>query len=436
MTTEDKFRAAVKVVRGLPKTGPFQPSNELKLKFYSYFKQATEGPCSQPRPSFWDVINKTKWDAWHALGEMPREEAMENYVGELKKIIETMSYSDSVAEFMDVLGPMYESVPLEKSNSLPHLNGDKDSENDQELSSSSASPVRNTPNLLKQIQGKKASCHDADASPENPLYEQGIDGPTNVNGLSESSGSDSEVDEFSDTYDQIQEDDDDELRVLAKKQVNGDSGVDIQSESIVMVDNDNQTWSVYSERATTKNTDLQKSGDSGEFQLQDVAGLEASKRNGQNEELIVKTRGGGDLTSGKRIPNPLQVNPSGQASSRRHTREAATGSRGCQHLHMSGASGSGGQDGAGRSRPREVASDTTEQLAFAILRLQQKLDEVINRLDTLETLLNQQEKHNKNTEMSTWWPFGKLPMHTVLIIALWPLLAQWLLVVIQKRRHK
>lgn len=41
--------------------GPFQPSHELLLKFYSYFKQATEGPCKAPKPSFWDVINKKKW---------------------------------------------------------------------------------------------------------------------------------------------------------------------------------------------------------------------------------------------------------------------------------------------------------------------------------------------------------------------------------------
>lgn len=31
---------------------------------------------------------------------MPRERAMELYVEELKKIIETMSYTDNVAEFM------------------------------------------------------------------------------------------------------------------------------------------------------------------------------------------------------------------------------------------------------------------------------------------------------------------------------------------------
>ena len=34
------------------------------------------------------------------MGNMPQEQAMINYVEELKKIIETMSYTDNVADFM------------------------------------------------------------------------------------------------------------------------------------------------------------------------------------------------------------------------------------------------------------------------------------------------------------------------------------------------
>lgn len=37
---------------------------------------------------------------------MPREHAMELYVNELKKIIETMSYTDNVAEFMGSVGEL------------------------------------------------------------------------------------------------------------------------------------------------------------------------------------------------------------------------------------------------------------------------------------------------------------------------------------------
>ena len=55
MDLERKFVAAVDVIQNLPSNGPFQPSNEMKLKFYAYYKQATVGPCSAKRPSFWDL---------------------------------------------------------------------------------------------------------------------------------------------------------------------------------------------------------------------------------------------------------------------------------------------------------------------------------------------------------------------------------------------
>jgi acyl-CoA-binding protein len=72
----------------------------MMLKFYANFKQATEGPCLGRRPAFWDVVGKAKYDAWKNLGELPREKAMERYVDELRKIVETMSYTENVANFM------------------------------------------------------------------------------------------------------------------------------------------------------------------------------------------------------------------------------------------------------------------------------------------------------------------------------------------------
>ena len=68
--------------------GPYQPSNEMMLQFYSYYKQATQGPCDLPKPSFWDVINKAKWNAWASLGQMTKEKAMQLYVVEIKKVKE------------------------------------------------------------------------------------------------------------------------------------------------------------------------------------------------------------------------------------------------------------------------------------------------------------------------------------------------------------
>lgn len=73
------------------------------LRFYSFFKQATDGPCKTRRPAFWDMVGKVKYDAWKRLGDMPREKAMEAYVDELRQIVETMSYTQSVAEFYNSL---------------------------------------------------------------------------------------------------------------------------------------------------------------------------------------------------------------------------------------------------------------------------------------------------------------------------------------------
>lgn len=41
--------------------GTFQPSHEMMLKFYSFYKQASVGPCNISKPAFWDVVGKAKW---------------------------------------------------------------------------------------------------------------------------------------------------------------------------------------------------------------------------------------------------------------------------------------------------------------------------------------------------------------------------------------
>ncbi|CAB3383737.1 Hypothetical predicted protein [Cloeon dipterum] len=93
--------------------GSYQPSYELQLRFYAFFKQATEGPCTEAQPAFWEVVRRKKWEAWKKLANMPKQQAMESYVEELKKIVETMSYNENVAEFLGSLGSFYEAVPQE-----------------------------------------------------------------------------------------------------------------------------------------------------------------------------------------------------------------------------------------------------------------------------------------------------------------------------------
>ena len=41
--------------------GSFQPSYEMMLTFYAFYKQATNGPCTSSRPRMWDVVGRAKW---------------------------------------------------------------------------------------------------------------------------------------------------------------------------------------------------------------------------------------------------------------------------------------------------------------------------------------------------------------------------------------
>lgn len=100
---EERFQAAVNVIKGLPKNGPYQPSMSMMLKFYGLFKQASEGNCSPKKPAFWDVVGRAKWDAWNSNRHLSKEQAMQRYVESLQEIIETMSFTENVQNFVGSL---------------------------------------------------------------------------------------------------------------------------------------------------------------------------------------------------------------------------------------------------------------------------------------------------------------------------------------------
>ncbi|XP_075702791.1 acyl-CoA-binding domain-containing protein 4 [Rhinoderma darwinii] len=110
-----QFNAAVSVIQSLPKNGAYRPSYEEMLRFYSYYKQATVGPCNISRPGFWDPIGKYKWDAWSKLGAMSEEDAMCAYISEMKmvaqKIIETFPLEDTSPDMFEPFRPLYDVIP-------------------------------------------------------------------------------------------------------------------------------------------------------------------------------------------------------------------------------------------------------------------------------------------------------------------------------------
>lgn len=73
---DEKFNLAVKTINSLH----INPSNEINLKIYAYFKQSCEGNISFERPSILNLKGRAKWDAWKKLENMDKEIAMANYI--------------------------------------------------------------------------------------------------------------------------------------------------------------------------------------------------------------------------------------------------------------------------------------------------------------------------------------------------------------------
>jgi len=62
------------------------PGNDLKLKLYANFKQATEGDVKGEKPGFTDFVNRAKYEAWAKLKGTAPEEAMKAYVKLVERV--------------------------------------------------------------------------------------------------------------------------------------------------------------------------------------------------------------------------------------------------------------------------------------------------------------------------------------------------------------
>lgn len=82
MATADDFQAAVARVNGLATA----PSNDVLLRLYGLFKQATAGDVSGSRPGMMDFKGRAKYDAWAGRKGMSRDDAMRAYIDEAGKL--------------------------------------------------------------------------------------------------------------------------------------------------------------------------------------------------------------------------------------------------------------------------------------------------------------------------------------------------------------
>jgi acyl-CoA-binding protein len=72
----DRFEQAAQDVQKLPE----RPANDVLLKLYALYKQATVGDVSGARPGVLDMAGRLKYDAWVKLKGTAADQARADYV--------------------------------------------------------------------------------------------------------------------------------------------------------------------------------------------------------------------------------------------------------------------------------------------------------------------------------------------------------------------
>uniref|UniRef100_A0A8C1DXZ4 Acyl-CoA-binding domain-containing protein 5 n=1 Tax=Cyprinus carpio carpio TaxID=630221 RepID=A0A8C1DXZ4_CYPCA len=482
---EQRFSAAVKVIQSLPSNGSFQPSNDMMLKFYSYYKQATQGPCNIPRPGFWDPIGKAKWDAWNSLGEMQKEEAMAAYVEDLKLILESMPVTNEVEELLQVIGPFYELVdekkkitqvsdlttgfgsmltsppksvtksiirtmemngsldsypikisetPQTKSIDMEDGEDDNEEEEEEKDEEEEAKEVKKASQLKKKASAGRPKGRVSNGSiGQHKVLANGTHGSKSDLNRQES---EEDAESFNHDRDVI------ELNGHIKEDVSSSHHVASDSDSEVYCDSIDQFGGEEgSELHVSHSLDVAEESHST---------LSSTEEIRSQEELLGREEGvqhGGEDGRSSRGGSQRQALPANRSDSSvvrrgRGSRSPAFGSRSAGPQQGSGGDGERwGTDGS-------TTQNLNEQIICALARLQDDMQSVLERLHTLEALTASQARSlalpsdylsppaNKTKKKPSWWPFDVSP-GTVAFAVIWPFVVQWLIrLYLQRRRRR
>ncbi|XP_047723627.1 acyl-CoA-binding domain-containing protein 5 isoform X2 [Prionailurus viverrinus] len=488
---ETRFEAAVKVIQSLPKNGSFQPTNEMMLKFYSFYKQATEGPCKLSRPGFWDPIGRYKWDAWSSLGDMTKEEAMIAYVEEMKKILETMPMTEKVEELLHVIGPFYEIVEDKKSSKSSDLTSvrlEKISKYLEDL----GNVLTSTPNA-KTVNGKAESSDSGAESEEEEAQEEvkGAEQSANDKKMMKKSADHKNLeiivtngyDKDTSTQD-IQNDIhasasltgknaeeikavDENLEQTGKtavcihQEINDDHVEDISGIQHLTSDSDSEVYCDSMEQFGQEESLDSFTSNSRPFRYylsgdpnqplespgfpEDVQG---SPGNGNIGDMhVVAVEGKGEVKHGgedgrSNSGAPHRERRGGENEEFSNVRRG----RGYRMQHLSegykGRQVGSGGDGERWGSDRGSRGSLNEQIALVLMRLQEDMQNVLQRLHKLETLTASQAKsstlqtsHQPPSQRPSWWPFEMSPGALTFAIV-WPFIAQWLVHLYYQRRRR
>ncbi|XP_078450013.1 acyl-CoA-binding domain-containing protein 5-like isoform X4 [Lampetra planeri] len=474
-----RFEAAVRAVKSLPNDGSYKPSHELMLKFYGFYKQATQGPCKIGRPGFWDPVGRYKWDAWNSLGEMSKVEAMIAYVDEMKKILESMPVTDKVEELLHLLGPFYEVVC-----DMPRPPGFPTSQAAEKLDRMAKSLEDDGKNPLLQVKWPESDQHEERESHalhaesgdainlnnqminleqyENSERNNGLDsGRESDLGSSppeSMTGSESELEHITQMEHgeegPEQSGEDEERRTPQESDFDqkytssGRTSVLAGGEARVQhltSDSDSEVFCDSVEQIMLEEAWESAGGTRGLLKHSDAL----DQHNCLSADLAITRpvgHGGEGLGPGQGKPGNDKTGPNEgerrgikpERGGRRATpREGARG-------HHSGGTGAAGGDGEDVGESRRHRTDVSEQIAATLVRLQQDMQSVLQRLSTLEALAATQarsvafspqhyEMHVPARSNHSGWPF-EMSAPALIFFMVWPFVAQWLVHVLRRRR--
>jgi acyl-CoA-binding protein len=77
-----RFEQAAKDAQTLPK----RPENDVLLKLYALYKQATAGDVSGARPGILDLQGRMKYDSWAKVKGSSKDQAMAEYVALVEQL--------------------------------------------------------------------------------------------------------------------------------------------------------------------------------------------------------------------------------------------------------------------------------------------------------------------------------------------------------------
>uniref|UniRef100_T1JHX8 Acyl-CoA-binding domain-containing protein 5 n=1 Tax=Strigamia maritima TaxID=126957 RepID=T1JHX8_STRMM len=318
------------------------------------------------------------------------------------EIVETMSYTENIEKFMDVLGPFYEFLDMD----------------------------------TKQLTNGDGILHNG--SGDAQLLEKGNIIRKSKEILSEkyTSDSDSENDEYADPI-EVQIDD---IKILKK---------------IVIDHNDNDSG--FADQVEFSRLHNLQNGNG--HQLNGITSRDWPSYNRCDDPPVGTTvkglvaRGGGDEDGAAGSGGPIGQRRGNQSVDNRRQsgyRELLNQPNlGLLDRQVTSTSvGGNGRGGPGSSEP--LPDNISEQIAVALLRLQRDMDSVLARLNVLETVALAQHntvqerfgthltiRHDiPESNSKRWWPFKDMPCRSFLFFLTWPVIVHVIIKILANRRAR